>query len=52
MLVTQDHVRPVFVSPGHKVSLETAVDIVLGLTLHGGSLSRCGADRAARQRMK
>lgn len=53
MLVTQDHVRPVFVSPGHKVSLETAVDIVLGLTLHGRlpePLQR--ADRAARQRMK
>jgi deoxyribonuclease V len=31
-LRTQDGVRPVFVSPGHKVSLRTAMDLILHLS--------------------
>jgi len=30
-LVTRDGVKPVFVSPGHKVSLQVAVDVILDL---------------------
>ena len=31
VLVTQDGIKPVFVSPGHKVSLQTAIEVVLRL---------------------
>lgn len=31
VLRTQDGIKPIFVSPGHLVSLETSVDIIMGL---------------------
>ena len=30
VLRTRDHVRPLFVSPGHRVDLKTSIEIVLG----------------------
>ncbi|HIE02810.1 MAG TPA: hypothetical protein EYP59_21430, partial [Thiotrichaceae bacterium] len=32
VLVTQDNTKPVFVSPGHRVSLKTSIEIILHLS--------------------
>jgi deoxyribonuclease V len=32
VLVTQDNTKPVFVSPGHRVSLKTSIEIILNLS--------------------
>jgi deoxyribonuclease V len=32
VLRTRDHVRPLFVSPGHRIDLKTSIEIVLGCT--------------------
>ena len=47
-LKTQDRVKPVFVSPGHRVSLSTAIEVILHLSRYRIPEPLRRADQSAR----